>query len=274
MKISTRTRAIFLASSIALVFFIFQGVNFLEYLDIEFEFDFVKMSIIAGIMYIGLLWVVNFRIGGERFITVLLFPALAIFVFTLYANIIIESSLSSVDKVVSEVFASILVAIFAYTLILTANILNIGYLQKVPLTQAGRAAHYVLTLIVAYLFFSLLFSNPIPFFIKIVSVFGLSYLFSIIALWNIEIKYYQRIIASFGIALMMCLCSFVLIMWPAGSEYVALILSLLFYMALGLALEIREVLSKRVWFEYFLLFSLIVLILFIISEWGINGSLI
>jgi len=274
MKISTRTRAIFLASSIALVFFIFQGVDFLDILNINFEFDFVKMSILALIMYVGLLWVVNFRVRGERFITVLLFPSLAIFVLTLYVNLLIESILSSVDKVAGEVVASLFVAVFAYILILTANILNIGFLQKVPLTQAGRAAHYVLTLIIAYLFFSLLFSNPIPFIIKVVSVFGLSYLFSIIALWNIEIKYYQRIVASFGIGMMMGICSFVLILWPVGSDYVALILSLLFYMALGLALEIREVLSKRVWLEYFFLYSLIILILFIISEWGINGRLI
>ena len=110
--------------------------------------------------------------------------------------------------------------------------------------------------------------------IKILSVLMLSYLFSIIALWNIEIKYYQRIVASLGIGLMMGLCSFVLILWPVESTYVALILSLLFYMALGMALEIREVLSNRVWLEYFFLYLVIVLVLLLTSEWGINGQLI
>ncbi|MBD3280743.1 hypothetical protein GF389_04440 [Candidatus Dojkabacteria bacterium] len=274
MKISTRTRAIVLALAISIVFFVFQGVDFLEALKIDFEFDFIKMAILAGIMYIGLWWVVNFRVRGERFITVLLFPALATFVFTLYVNLLIESILSSVDKVIGELFASFVVATFSYILILTANILNVGYLEKVPLTQAGRAAHYVLTLVTAYLFFSLLFSNPIPFIVKVTAVFGLSYLFSIISLWNIEIKYYQRVLASFGIGLMMGICSFVLIMWPVGSDYVALILSLLYYMTLGLALEVREVLSSRVWVEYFFLYFVIVTILFITTEWGINGRLI
>lgn len=274
MVITTRTRAMMLAILIGVVFFVFQSVNFLEIFDLEFEFDFIQMTILSVITYIGVFWVVNFKVRGERFLTVLLFPSLAVFILTLYINLLIGSLLSDVDRIVSEVVASIVITIFAYILILTANILNIGFLQKIPLTQAGRAAHYVLTLFVAYLFFSMLFSNTIPFVVKILSTGVIAYLFSIIALWNIEIKYYQRFVASVGIGLMMVVGAFVLTMWPVASEYIALILSLVFYMALGLALEVREVLKVRVWFEYSLLYFSVVLILLLVSNWGINGTLI
>lgn len=274
MKINTRTRAIILSFTITLVFLVTQQINFLEILDVDLPFDVIKLLIVSVVTYMGTYWVLNFRVRGERFFTVLLFPSLSIFILTFYIELIIASVFSELGRAFSQILASIIVTIIAYILILTANILNLGYLQKIPLTQAGRAAHYVLTLISTYLFFSIIFSNSIPAVFKLAGVFMISYLFTSIALWTIEINYRQRLLSSLGIALMLVLFTFVILLWPISSEYLALILSLIYYMALGIALEIREVLSGRIWAEYLLLYSAIIFILFIVSNWGINGRLI
>jgi len=274
MKITTRTRAILLATTITVVFFVLQGVSLLDLLELNFGFDFLELFVLSLITYFGIFWVANFRISGERFITVLLFPAMTLFILMLYIELIIDSILGDVGKVVTQIVASVIVAAISYILILTANVLNIGFLEKIPLSQAGRAAHYVLTLISSYLFFSIIFSNSFPVVLKLAAVFLISYLFTSIALWTIDIRYNQRLLASLAIALMMFGFSFVLVIWPIGSEYLALILSLVLYMALGIALEVREVLGARIWLEYGFLYVIIVLILFIISNWGINGRLI
>jgi len=274
MRVSTRARAIMLALTITIVFFILENIDLLSLLDINFKFDFIELLLIAFIMYFGVAWVANFRISGERFITVLLFPSLSVFILTLYIDLIIGSIFGDVSKLVTQIFASIVVAIISYVLVLTANVLNVGFLEKIPLTQAGRAAHYVLTLISAYLFYSIIFNNSFSVIIKLGAVFLLTYLFTNIALWTIDIRQNQRILSSFGISLMLSNLTFVLMIWPIGSEYLALILSLVYYMALGVALEIREVLNVRIWLEYGFIYFVIVLILLIISSWGINGRLI
>lgn len=274
MKISTRARAVVISLTITFVFIILRSFDFVDLLDIDFPFDFIKLFILSVITYIGTYWVLSYRVRGERFVTVLLFPALAIFILLLYIELIINSIFGEVGRFLTGFLASIVVGFTSYILILTTNILNIGYLERIPLTQAGRAAHYVLTLISTYLFFSIIFSNSLSVMIKLIGVTLISYLFTSIALWTIDIRFNQRMLSSIGIALTMMLFAFVLLIWPIGSEYLSLILSLVYYMALGLALEIREVLSKRIWFEYTFLFLVIILILLIISDWGINGSLI
>lgn len=274
MRLSTRARAILIALTITWVFIALRGVNFVELLEIDFPFDFIKLFIISILMYVGSFWVLNYRVKGERFFTVLLFPSLAIFILLLYIELIINSIFGTVGRFVTEVFASILVMTVSYVLILTTNILNIGYLEKIPLTQAGRAAHYVLTLISTYLFFSIIFSNSLPAIIKFIAVGVISYLFTSMALWTIDLRFNQRLLSSLGITLMMVLASFVLLIWPIGSEYLSLILSLFYYMSLGMALEVREVLNKRIWIEYSFLYIVIVTILLLISNWGINGRLV
>jgi len=263
-----------LAAAITLVFFVFQRVEISQALKINVKFDFLELFILSILMYLGCWWVLSFRVSGERFVTVLLFPSMAIFTFNLYVGLIIESVLGSASRVVVQVLASLVIALLSYILILTANILNIGFLEKIPLTQAGRAAHYVMTLISSFLFFSIIFSNTLNVFVKLASVFLVSYLYTLISLWTIGMQYKQRLLSTFAITLTMSVVAFVLMVWSITSEYSALVMVLIYYMLLGIALEIREVLSSRIWLEYTFILVLVVLMLLIVSDWGINGRLI
>ncbi len=273
-NLSTRIKAVSLTIFITIIFAVLSEIDFLQILKIPLPFDFIKIFVLSFIYYIGLFWVLSFRIKGERFLTILLFPALSLFVLALYIELIINSIPDSVDKVFVRFIASMILAIFVYVSILTANILNVGFIEKIPLSQAGRASHYVLTLITNYLFISLLFSNSFLIYIKFLLVIIFTYIFTSIALWSINLRLKHRFLSSIAIALSVFIMTFVLSLWPVSSEYMAFILSIIYYIELGIALEVREIISTRIWIEYLLLYLGIILILFLIAEWGINGRII
>ncbi len=272
--LTTRARAIILTIFITLLFAVSAEINFLEILKIELPFDFIRLLVLSFVYYLGLFWVLNFRVKGERFITILLFPSLSLFIITLYVELIINSVLDSVDRLFIRFLASVVITVVVYILTLTVNILNVGFIEKIPLSQAGRASHYVLTLIINYLFLSLLFSNSLYIYIKFFLLFVFVYLFTSISLWTIDLRFKHRVLSSLAISISMLIFSLVLSIWPISSEYMSLILSLIYYMTLGLALEVREVLNVKVWFEYTFLYAGIIVILFLIAEWGINGQLL
>ena len=102
----------------------------------------------------------------------------------------------------------------------------------------------------------------------------ISFLLMYIALWSIKLKISQRLIASANIALFILLAAAVLSIWPVTAPYIALVLSLILYINLGISLEIRDIISKWIMIEYISLFFLIVIMLILVAEWGINGVII
>lgn len=273
IKLSTRNRIFILTSLICLLFLILKDTDFRVLLGFEFYFDPVKPFFFALMTYIGTIWVLFFKIKGERFITISLFPALAILALTTFISIILKD-LNSVEQFSILIFALIILWIFLYITLLTVNILNTAYVSDVPLEQAAKAALFVITLIVGYLDYFLLFSNDFFIIIRAL-VAGIStFLLVNITLWTIELKLKHRIIASINISLLQLFASLVLSIWPATPPYIALVLVLMLYITLGIALEIREIISRWIWVEYISLFVLIILLLLLTSEWGINGSII
>src|SRR5690606_6713238 len=108
----------------------------------------------------------------------------------------------------------IILFVFNYIIILTMNILNYSNINQIPLGQAGRAASYVLSLIIQYLGFFLLFSNSFNPILKGVLIFLLSFYFSYSSLWTINIILKNRITVSIAIGLTILLFGIVLSIWP------------------------------------------------------------
>jgi hypothetical protein len=66
----------------------------------------------------------------------------------------------------------------------------------------------------------------------------------------------------------------ILNLWPIDVFNFALFLVLVYYMCLGVALEIREIISRWIWYEYFAIFLVILILLLSTASWGINGTII
>jgi hypothetical protein len=152
--------------------------------------------------------------------------------------------------------------------------LNTSYIQNIPLAQAAKAAVFILSLLDGFLVFFMLFTNDINVIYRIGSVFLIVILLSYISLWSVELNKSNRLIVALAVAVVLTLLSGIISMWPISAPYLALVLTLVFYIFMNISLEMREIISTFIWIEYSVLFSLIVLLIIVLSEWGINGLLI
>lgn len=274
MKLDSRKRILILSSVLALAHIILTRFDLNELLGLKLPLNFLNPLLLAILAYIGTAWVIYFKVKGERLFTVLIFPAVSIFAFSTFVELLMPSVASGFGQLSLTLTSAAVIWAFIYVVLLTVNILNAAYLQDIPLGQAARAALFVLSLIISYLVTFLTFSNqlylPVKVAIFFLTAMGLTY----IGLWSIKINLYQKLVASFAIGLIYSLGGLVLTLWPISAPYSSLVVTLVFYTALGIALEVRDIISDWIWVEYISLFVLIMLLLGLVAEWGINGTLI
>ncbi|MFQ5492607.1 MAG: hypothetical protein ACE5DX_00390 [Candidatus Dojkabacteria bacterium] len=273
-KLSSRTRMMIVTTVLAVAYFILQESDFRVLLNLEFNFDPIKPFILSLLAYLGGMWALFFKVRGERLVTILLFPAIGVFALSLFAELVILAVFSELGQFSLVLVSSIFFWVFTYIMLLTINILNAAHEADIPLGQAARASQFVLTLVISYIVFFLLFSNDLFILFKLSGFLLLGTILVYIALWSINMRVQQRFTASLGIGILLTFAGSVLSVWPVPSPYLALALSLLLYVTLGISLEIREIISRWVWVEYISLFILIAAMLSLVAEWGINGTLI
>lgn len=261
-------------SLLTFLFLVVQQFDFRSIWPINLSFDPIKPFILSFVAYVLCYWVLHFKVTGERYVTILLFPAITVFALSLLSEILIAGILSDFGQYGLVLISTIVFWIFVYVTFLTVNVLNVSYIREIPLGQAGRAAQFILTMIIAYISFFLVFSNDIYLVFREIFILFETFLLVYIALWTIKISKRQRIIASLNIGVLISLLTFILSLWPINSTYIALVLILVFYVCLGIALEIREFISQFIWVEYVSLLVLIFIMLFLLAEWGINGHLL
>jgi hypothetical protein len=273
-KINTRSRILITTSLLTFLFVLVQQYDFRTIWPIDLSFDPLKPFILSFFAYVLCYWVLHFKVTGERFVTILLFPAISVFALSLLSEILIAGILSEFGQLGLVLVSTFVFWLFVYITYLTVNVLNVSYIREIPLGQAGRAAQFILTMIIAYISFFLVFSNDIFLVFRELFILFETFLLVYISLWTIKISKRQRIIASLNIGFLISLLTFILSMWPINSTYIALVLILVFYVCLGIALEIREFISQFIWVEYVSLLVLIFVMLFLLAEWGINGHLL
>lgn len=274
LNFPTRTRIIIASVILTLSFILLQQIDFGQILQIGLSFDPIKPVILSVMAYLICYWVLHFKVSGERFVTILLFPAITVFALTLLSEILIAGIFSSYGQVGLLLVSAVVFGVSNYITISTVNVLNVSYLREIPLGQAGRAAQFVITMLIAYMSFFMVFSNEILFVFKELFILFLTFLLVYISLWSIRISKKQRIVAALDIALLVTVLAFILSLWPINSTYVSLVLVLVFYSCLGIALEIRDIINRVIWIEYVSLLVLIFITLFLLAEWGINGHLL
>lgn len=267
---STRSRILITALAIPLAFTLLSLLDFPVFSDHKLQLVPILVAILESI---SVAWVVNFRLRGERLFTVLLFPAISLGILIGFFNELVNSSGTQLDRVSVALISAVILFFVTYILTSNINILNLAVIENIPLGQAGRAAHYVLTLVFTYFFFVLLVTWDTNFLVKALVAFGFILIYTFVALWTISLEYRQRLISSLSIALIMLFVFMTLGIWPLGAFYMALFMVLVYYMTLGVALEIREIISRWIWYEYAALFAVIILLLLMTASWGVNGTI-
>jgi len=272
-KISNRKRIIIVSILIAIIYLFIRDSELGAIIIAGKKIDLFKALIIGLFTYLGTYWALFFRIRGERFITVLLFPTLGVVLLSLLGELILVSLLSSLGQATLIVVSTIIIGFYLYIVLLTINILNISFLENIPLALAARGALFSIALINAYLVFFMVFSNDINIFLRLSIIFIMTGLLVNVCLWSVEYSLRSRIFVAIAIGLILALLGFVLSIWPLIPPYLALIMALFFYIFLNISMEIREIIGKWIWVEYFTLVLLIIMFLLLLPEWGINGPI-
>ncbi len=274
MKFDSRKRILLLSSLLALVHIILARTDLNAELGLNLPLNFVNPFFLAAMAYLGTAWVLYFKVKGERLFTVLMFPAISIFAFSTFVELLMPSVVSGLGQLSLIISSAVVIWVFIYIVLLTVNILNAAFIHDIPLGQAARAALFVLNLIISYVVAFLTFSNEIFLPIKVAIFFLIALSLTYIGLWSIKINLYQKLISSLTIGFIYALGGLILSLWPITAPYSSLVVTLVFYTCLGIALEVRDIISDWIWIEYTSLFVLILLLLGLVAEWGINGTLI
>jgi hypothetical protein len=271
-NISTRSRIVIVSLAVALIYLFLPTLEIGEIFIANTKVDLLRALIIASVTYLGTFWALFFKVRGERFFTVLLFPVVGVFLISLLGELIFLSLLSGFGQATIILFTAIFIGFYLYLSVLTVNILNISFLENIPLALAARGSLFIIALIDAYLLFFMLFSNDLNILIKLLIIFLMSGLLVNMCLWSVEYSLRSRLLVALAIGMILTLLGFILSIWPLIPPYLALIMSLFFYTFLNISMEVREIIGKWIWFEYFTLVVLVFLFLLLLPEWGINGS--
>jgi hypothetical protein len=147
-------------------------------------------------------------------------------------------------------------------------------LYSIPLGQAGKASQFVFSLISSYLLIAYLFGGAFSLELRLLLIGSFSFYFAYSGIWALQVSAQQVWLSSGAIALVMVLLTGLLSVWPIPSIYATIVAVVFLYIMLNVALEMREYINRAVWLEYGVLLIFIVIILFTLGEWGINGTII
>ncbi len=270
---STRTRAVISSVALTIIFAVYH--QYFYFISSPHDslpiFYFPLLYSIIGVCFLS--WVVGFRFFMKQFVSVCGYYCVTIFIATLFFDLAITVQ-TAVAKVTTLSLAVLIVFVVNYLIILMMNIVHYSYFHPIPLGQAARTASYIICLIALYFAAITISSAGLGFFARSLLLFSLTGFYSFALLDPIFEENYKVSIYSLANALCIFLFSFVLSFWPITSEVFAIIMSLLFYISLGITIEMKEKMSNYIWMEYIALMISIVLTLFFVANWGINGHII
>ncbi len=235
----------------------------------------ITSLVIAFIVFILNLWVLFFKVNKSTIFTVGLFPSFCTMAFLIFALTLSASISSFSSRLIFSLAVFFGFTLGMYLILLTSNILNGSVHNDIPLSQAGKASQFIFALISTYLILIYAFGSYQDFTTRIIISLPFVYYFSYSSIWMTKnVSSEQVFIRSFVITMIMGLSLLVFSIWPIESVYAILAASVIFYILLNVALEIRKHLNRTIWIEYGILTILILILLFTNGSWGINGTLI
>lgn len=296
LKYRTRYRVIvsvfvlFLLSFLFFIFFPFLQSYFFNYVEvIESLLSFFLLFIFLLTVFLNS-WVLFFNIRSFKSLIILVFPSLILIVnYLLFNKIFLQNFLSDFEifqislysvffnYFLIVLFFCIYIALLSYILFLTANILIGSTFMNIPLEQAGKAVLFILSHFAFYLyvvFFQIEFIDYFNIFQQFFSIFFVSLYFSFLStLFNKENNLNIIFFKSLFISLILSSVFLILLIWPITSIYKILGISIFYYILLNTSLETRRFIPKITYLEYFFILAILVILFFIISEWGIINSI-
>lgn len=270
MKI--RTKAGILTISLIFLFFILQIVDLGSI--VSFNEEITKALIISVYFFFGLFWVFGFNIKGIRFLTILGHSSYIVFIQSLFIELIVFQDVGRISEKTISLVILLLWGVSIYLLILTANILNVSYVSRIPLAQAAKASNFLFNLFAAYFSFLLVLRLGTIEIYKMFLFLGVVFILTLNMFWFKRESRRQLFGETIAVVIFMMMLFLMMMVWPIPVELAALFYIVVFYILVSLGLEERETTSVLMRVEYIILLIISVFLLLRMSIWGINGSIL
>ena len=229
----------------------------------------LKIYFLSGLVlgsYLLSVWSIFQDLQGFEFITLFVLPTLLTLSFGLFINQ--YKPITEVRLTLAIVYGAVV-----YTNLLAENIFNVSAERNIPLLRAARTVGYLVTLFVAFSFFSLLFSLGLSWWLLTLISFVVGALLFSQALWQIELEetfsrelIINSLVAGFLVAQLAAALSF----WPLDPPKIGLAMTALVYVLLGILQHmIKRDLTPRAAVEYIFVAFSVFLLLMVTTSWGI-----
>ena len=266
-----RTKAVVLSIIFVFVFALLQVIDLSEVWALKQEIT--KALIMTIVFFIGLYWVLGFKVRGIRFITILGYPSFIIFIQTLFIELIIFQNVARITAKTASMGVLVIFAVSTYLLILTINILNVSHVKRIPLVQAAKAANFLYALFSAYFAFLLILRSVIDDIPRIMLLVFVSFFITLSVFWFKRESLRQWLGETLVVVFCLATVFLIFMLWPLSVEVSGMFYIVVFYILLGLGLEERETTSLLMRIEYFLLIIFAIIFVLKFAVWGINGSI-
>lgn len=228
--------------------------------------------LVATIMYFGLYWVLEFEVVGFRLVYVFVLPVLFNFMF-------VQRILSSETRIFGgveggELIIAVLFGVLNYILILTANILNVASIRKIPLLQVAQTSSYFFSVFLSFLTFDMIQDMELSPVMDILIVGVVFYLIIHQLLWFVIEDRHTLLHSTIAIDLSVVLIYLVMSFWPIPYFLLNTFLSVVIYVLCGYVMHSsKRSLTRNTELEYgFIMITLLLLVVFV-SNWGSFGGL-
>lgn len=157
-----------------------------------------------------------------------------------------------------------------YLLLLSQNVFNVASIRTIPLYRVASTASFLFSIFTAFILFNVNFALNLDFFLNGLITFLISFILALPIFWSIGMDKITapNILYSFITALIVGECAMALSFWPLAPTIWSLSLSTIFYITLGIQMDIsKDRFAKRIVWEYSAFGAAVFIISFLLTSW-------
>ena len=173
-------------------------------------------------------------------------------------------------RYITRIIITSFYALGLYSLFLSENIFTVSSIRTIALLSSARTVSFAITLLSFFFLSNVLFSFHINIFLFLVLLFLLSFPLILHAIWTytLERKLFQQAYSILGLTLCLIEVGSVLWFWPSTSTILAIFLTGVFYIIVGLyQVWLERRLFKSIMWEYIWVGSIVFITLILFTSW-------
>lgn len=173
-------------------------------------------------------------------------------------------------RYITRIIITSFYALGLYSLFLSENIFTVSSIRTIALLSSARTVSFAITLLSFFFLSNVLFSLHLNIFLLLIVLFLFSFPLILHAIWTytLEKKLFSQVYSILGLTLCLLEVVSVLWFWPSTSTILAIFLTGVFYIIVGLyQVWLERRLFKSIMWEYIWVGSIVFITLILFTSW-------